>query len=170
VTESLDFAAAADADAVVVHGGTVKEYYPDRAHRRARTQAVESLRECARHAAAVGVPLCLENQRDKPTKRRHTATPDRLSSLLDDAGVDSEYFGLTLDVGHAKATGVDYAEFVDRFGDRIHVAHLHDNDGTGDDHDPIPEYESVAAAVGAPYNVFEMKSLADVERCVGARE
>jgi sugar phosphate isomerase/epimerase len=168
VTRSLDLAAAVDAGGVVVHGGSVTPRYPDRVNRREREAAVASLRECASHAREVGVPLCLENSRDKPDERRTTATPDRLAALLDDVDAAPEHLRVTLDVGHAKATGVDYRAFVDRFGDRIHVAHLHDNDGTGDDHDPLPGFRRVAREVGATYNVLEMKSLRDVERCVGA--
>jgi len=166
INEALDFAAAAGAGAVVVHAGSCRKRYPERVRDHARSQAVRTLRECATHAADVGVPLCVENQREKAAERRHSATPDRLESLLDDVGEDPEYLGVTLDVGHAKATGVDYTEFTARFGDRIVVAHLHDNDGTGDHHDPLPEYASVAGTIGAEYNVLEMKSLADIRRCV----
>ena len=166
VRESLDLAAAIDAAGVVVHGGSTRRRYPDEVNAHAREQAVTSLRECARYAGEVGVPLCLENQRETDEKRRHTATPDRLASFLDDVGVGPESLRLTLDVGHAKATGVDHGAFVDRFGDRIQVVHLHDNDGSDDDHDPLPSFRDVAADVGAPYNVLEMKSLADVDRCV----
>lgn len=166
VIETLDAAAEAGAGAVVVHGGDVPKRYPERVQTHSRAQAVRSLRACARHADDVGVPLCLENQRETARRRRHTSTPDRLASLVADVGVDSPFFGITLDVGHAKATGVDYRMFVDRFGDRIVVAHLHDNDGTGDHHDPLPSFRAVAADVGAEYNVLEMKSLADIERCV----
>ncbi|SEO45300.1 Sugar phosphate isomerase/epimerase [Halogranum amylolyticum] len=166
VVETLNDAAAAGAGAVVVHGGDVPRRYPERVWDHSREQAVRSLRACATHAADVGVPLCLENQRETARRRRHTSTPERLAALLDDVGADATALGVTLDVGHAKATGVDYRAFVDRFGDRIRVAHLHDNDGTGDDHDPLPTFREVAAAIGAEYNVLEMKSLADVERCV----
>lgn len=164
VREALDLADAVDAGAVVVHGGTQRVRYPHHVREHVRENSVRSLRECARYAADLSVPLCLENQRDTDGKHRHTATPDRLEAFLDDVGVDS--LRLTLDVGHAKATGVDYADFVERFGDRIRVAHLHDNDGTADDHDPLPSFRDVAADVGAPYNVLEMKSLDDVERCL----
>ncbi|WP_136592509.1 sugar phosphate isomerase/epimerase family protein [Salinigranum halophilum] len=164
VCNSLDFAAEAGAAAVVVHGGSVRPRYPERVQRQSRERAVRSLRTCGRYAEDVGVPLCVENQRDTSSKRRNTATPERLAALLDDVGVDS--VRVTLDVGHAKVAGVDYRAFVDRFGDRITVAHLHDNDGADDDHDPLPTFRSVGAAVGAPYNVLEMKSLADIERCV----
>jgi sugar phosphate isomerase/epimerase len=167
VTSSLDLAAAIDAGGVVVHGGSIRERYPDLVNRHAREQAVTSLRECARHAEAVEVPLCLENQRETEEKRRNTATPDRLEEFLDDVGAPPEYLRLTLDVGHAKATGLDHEAFVDRFDDRIHVVHLHDNDGAADDHDPLPSFREVAAGVDAPYNVLEMKSLADIDRCVG---
>lgn len=166
VRRSLDAALAAGAAAVVVHGGSVPRRYPERVLARARRQAVRSMRECATHADDVGMHLCVENQRYKPARVRHTETPGRLAAFLDEVGVDSEYLGVTLDVGHAKVTGVDVGAFVDRFGERIRVAHLHDNDGTADRHDPLAEYEDVARRIGAPYNVFEMKSLADVERCV----
>jgi sugar phosphate isomerase/epimerase len=151
---------------VVVHGGAVKRSYPDHVKEYARSQAVQTIREAARHADDVGVPLAVENQRRKETKRYNTSTPATLASFLDDVDVDSVYLGVTLDVGHAKATGLEPSAFVDAFGDRIVVAHLHDNDGSADDHDPLPEFESVAAEVGAPYNVLEMKSKTDIETCV----
>ena len=55
---------------------------------------------------------------------------------------------------------------VDRFGDRIRVCHLHDNDGTTDDHEPLSDYQRVVDAVPAEYFAFEMKSIADVARCM----
>jgi len=168
--DAIELAAAIDARGVIVHGGTIRTRYPDHVREHTREQAVRTLRECAEFAAEVGVPVCLENQRDKSGTRRHTATPDRLAAFLDDVGVGDEFLKLTLDVGHAKATDVDYERFVERFGDRIHVAHLHDNDGTEDAHEPLPSFRSVAADIGAPYNVLEMKSRADVERCVSATD
>lgn len=170
IKRSLDFAGAAGAEAVVVHGGSVPRRYPDRVKAVARDHAVRSLRECARHADDIGVHLCVENQRWKSARERNTETPQRLATFLDDLGVDSEYLGVTLDVGHAKVTGVDVESFVDQFGDRIRVAHLHDNDGTADQHEPLPEYEGLVDLIDADYNVFEMKSLADIERCLAGGE
>ena len=166
IVEALDTAAAIGARAVVVHGGSVTRSYPDRVKSYAREQAIRTIREAARHADDVGVPLRVENQPVKRKPRYNTSTPENLVAFLDDVGLDTDYLGVTLDVGHATASGVDYESFVETFGDRIVVAHLHDNDGTADDHDPIAAYEAVAADVGAPYNVLEMKSKADVERCV----
>ncbi len=166
VKRTLEMAVAAGGGAVVVHGGSVPRRYPERIRAHARRQAVRSLRECATHADDVGMPLCVENQRRKSSRVRNTETPDRLAAFLGEIAVDSEYLGVAVDVGHAKVTGVPLEAFVETFGDRIRVAHLHDNDGTSDDHEALPAYESVAERVGAEYNVLEMKSLADIERCV----
>jgi len=166
IVEALDTAAAIGAGAVVVHGGSVTRSYPDRVKHYAREQAVRTIRAAARHADDVGVPLCVENQRVKRKTRYNTSTPAELAAFLEDVGLDTDYLGVTLDVGHATASGIDYESFVETFGDRIVVTHLHDNDGTSDDHDPLLEYEAVAADIGAPYNVLEMKSKTDVERCV----
>jgi sugar phosphate isomerase/epimerase len=166
VMNTLDQARAAGAGAVVVHGGSVPKRYPPRVQETAYRQAVVSIRECARHADAIGVPLCVENQRPKSGVVRNTETPAHLAEFLDEVAVDSPYLQVTLDVGHAKVSGVDRSAFVNRFGDRIRVVHLHDNDGTDDTHDPLPEFREVAAEIGAEYNVLEMKSLADIERCV----
>lgn len=167
-TELLDFAAAIDAVGVVVHGGSVRTRYPERVHAYVRERSIETIRACAHHAAEVGVPLCLENQRTRTQKRRFTATPERLGSFLEAVDVGPEALRITLDVGHAKASEIEYDRFVDRFADRIHLVHLHDNDGTTDSHEPLPSFRAVGEAIGAPYNILEMKTLADIERCVRA--
>jgi sugar phosphate isomerase/epimerase len=151
----------------VVHGGSVPRRYPEWVREKAAANARQSLRECAAYARAVGVPLCLENQPQSDAKRRYTTTPEDLEDTL--AAVSGEApLGVALDVGHAKANGHDWRDFVGRFGDRIRVCHLHDNDGTGDHHDPLTEYEDVVEGVPADYFVFETKSVADVARSVGA--
>ncbi len=167
VRATLDDAAAAGAGAVVVHGGSVPERYPGRVHERSRENAIRSLRECADHAASVGVPLCLENQPPSEGTVRYTTTPGDLAATLDAVGAPPEHLRVTLDVGHAKVAGHDPLEFVDRFGDRIEVCHLHDNDGTADDHDPLPDHERFLDSVPATYHVFETKRVADVERSLG---
>ena len=166
VQDTLDRALAAGAGAVVVHAGSIPRRYPERVRAFAREQAVRSVRACAHYADEIGVPLCVENQRRKDSAVRFTETPDRMAAFFAEVGVDSEYLGVTVDVGHAKVTGVDPTAFVDAFGDAVGVCHLHDNDGRADSHDVIPDFRAVAAEVGAEYNVLEMKSLTDIKRCV----
>jgi len=166
VIDALEYAAAIDAEGVIVHGGAANERYPTHAQETARQNAIRSLQTCAEHADAVDVPLCLENQFDTMHKRRFTTTPERFERFLADIDADSAALQLTLDVGHAKVTGIDYRRFVERFGDRIRVVHLHENDGTDDDHNPLPTFRSVVSEVQAPINVLEMKSQADIDQCL----
>jgi sugar phosphate isomerase/epimerase len=168
VKRTLDDAVAAGAGAVVVHGGSVPERYPRWVRETAGKHARRSLAECAEYAQLVGVPLCLENQPVDDEKRRYTTTPDDLAAMLSEISVPARYLGVTLDVGHAKVNGYHWRDFVDRFGDRIHVCHLHDNDGSEDGHEPLPEYGEILETVPADYFAFEMKSPDDVARCVGS--
>lgn len=170
VTGALNDAATAGAGAVVVHGGSVPRRYPDWVKRKARRNARRSLVECVSHAAEVGVPLCLENQPRSEALERHTSTPDDLAVMVD--AVDSEVddnegrLNVTLDVGHARVNGIDWRTFRERFDDRITVVHLHDNDGSADQHRPHPDFEPIVDEIGAPYNVLELKEPADIVRSV----
>jgi sugar phosphate isomerase/epimerase len=167
VKQTLDDAAAADAAGVVVHGGAVRTPYPEWVQTEAHDNALRSLAECAEYAQYVGVPLCLENQPESDEKQRHTTSPTKLAAVLDTVDVPPQYLQTTLDVGHAKVNGYDWTEFVDEFGERIHICHLHDNDGTADQHEPLTAYEPLVDAIPADHFVFEMKSVDDVARTVG---
>lgn len=171
VKQTLNDAAAAGAGAVVVHGGSVPHRYPDRVHEKAYRHAVRSMAQCAEYAHHIGVPLCLENQPRSDSDRRHTTTPDRLETFLSDIEAEcdpvaEEWLGLTLDIGHAKVNGIDWRGFASRFGERINVVHLSDNDGESDDHEPIFSYEQIIETTTAEYYVFEMKEVADIEACI----
>ncbi|WP_435186812.1 sugar phosphate isomerase/epimerase family protein [Halobellus sp. EA9] len=168
VCQTLTDAAIAGAGAVVVHGGSVPRRYPEWVRETARENARRSLRACVEHAAEVGVPLCLENQPHSDSDERHTTTPDDLAAILDTVDAEPRILKVTLDVGHAKMNGFDYREFLERFGDRIEVVHLHDNDGTSDQHEPHTDLYSVVEDIGARFNVLEMKTVADVRRSVQA--
>lgn len=168
VKRTLDDAADAGAEAVVVHGGSVPKRYPDWVREQARENARLSLAECAEYAQLVGVPLCLENQPIDAEKRRYTTTPSDLAAMLEAVDVTPKYLGVTLDVGHANVNGEDWQGFVAEFGDRIRVCHLHDNDGTDDQHWPLPDYGPLVEAIPANHFVFEMKSLDDLARSVGS--
>ncbi|MFD1643898.1 sugar phosphate isomerase/epimerase family protein [Halohasta litorea] len=166
VKRTLDDASNAGAGAVVLHGGSVPYRYPDWVQTKAAANARQSLIECATYAEAVEVPICVENQPTSESKRRHTTTPTDLADFLADVPVDKEFLKVTLDVGHAKVSGHEWEDFVSAFGDRIGVCHLHTNDGTGDQHEPLEAYKEVVETVPADYFVFEMLSVDDVVRCV----
>ncbi|MFW5956696.1 MAG: sugar phosphate isomerase/epimerase family protein, partial [Halorhabdus sp.] len=158
VKRTIDDAAAAGATSVVVHGGSVPHRYPKWVARRARENAQYSLAECAEYAHLVGVSLCLENQPIDEQKQRYTTSPADLAEMIDSVDVPPQFLSVTLDVGHAKVNGHDYREFIEKFGHRIRVCHLHNNDATADQHEPLTEYKSVVESVPANFFVFEMKS------------
>jgi sugar phosphate isomerase/epimerase len=168
VKRTLDDAVTAGAEAVVVHGGSVPERYPEWVTERAAENARQSLAECAEYAHRRGVPLCLENQPPSADARRYTTTPADLAETLATVDVPPESLGVTLDVGHAAVVGLDWRDFAECFGERIRVCHLHDNDGTADDHEPLPDHGRIVDRVPADYCVFEMKTVADVAESVGA--
>lgn len=168
VKRTLDDANEAGAAAVVIHGGSVPNRYPEWIQDTANKNARRALAACAEYAQLVGIPLCLENQPLDDRKRRHTTSPDDLKSMIDFVDVPPQYLGVTLDVGHAKVNGYDWKVFTDTFGDRIKICHLHDNDGTADQHQPLFEYDSIVDAIPADYFVFETKSVVDVGKTVGA--
>ena len=170
VKETLTDAATAGGGAVVVHGGSVREHYPTRIREKAYENAVQSLRECASYAAEVGIPLCLENQPISQTNERHTTTPDDLHRMLTHIDAAPEVLRVTLDVGHAKVNGYDWRTFAEQFENRITVVHLHDNDGTADQHEPLQNYQDILTTTGAEYNVFEMKSIPDITRSASTLE
>ncbi|MFB6201119.1 MAG: sugar phosphate isomerase/epimerase family protein [Halorhabdus sp.] len=166
VKRTLEAAAIAGAEAVVVHGGSVPRRYPEWVRERSFEHARQSLAECAEYAQYIGVPLAVENQPRDDENRRYTTTPGDLASLIDTVDVLDAYLGVTLDVGHAAVSDQDWGAFVDRFGDRILVCHLHDNDGETDRHEPLPDHGRFLEQIPADQFVFEMKSVPDVSRCL----
>ncbi|QFU84843.1 sugar phosphate isomerase/epimerase family protein [Natronorubrum aibiense] len=170
VKATLEAAVAAGAGAVVVHGGSVPRRYREAVKEQAYDNAIRSLTECATYAEDVGVALCLENQPWSETTERHTTSPDDLETYLEAVDCPPEILGVTLDVGHAKVSGYEWQAFNDRFGDHIRVLHLHENDGTGDQHRPIRDYEKIVSTVDPDFAVLEMKRLDHIAESVrGAR-
>jgi len=50
--------------------------------------------------------------------------------------IGGPHVGICLDTGHANVMGFDVTEAVRAIGDRLYALHVHDNDGTGDQHRP----------------------------------
>lgn len=108
----------------------------------------DSVAVLAGRAAQTGVGLLLENHVLAPCN-----APDGANGLLLFCGLeDFELFdtcfpwpevGVLLDVGHIKVTartlGFDPRRAVDAVRHRIRAVHLHDNDGTADQHRPFDD-------------------------------
>ncbi len=78
--------------------------------------------------AECGVQVVLENVVEQ--------NPDLMVELSD--RVDSEYFGLCMDIGHANLfSQIPPAQWVQQMGRKLKHVHLHDNRGKSDEHLPV---------------------------------
>lgn len=102
----------------LAQGPAAHDNDPDRARR-----SLETLRE---KADAVGVKMALE------VIPNPLSAPDALVALIEET-LESRTFGICLDVGHAFLMG-DVVDAVEACSGHITTTHLHDNDGTRDDH------------------------------------
>lgn len=121
--DAIELASVMDADKVIVHASDTLN--GERARRADRARGV--LREMASVAAESGIVLALENL--PPNYLGHT--PDELLALLD--GTDRGAVGVCFDSGHANLSG-HFPEFASAILPLAVTTHLHDNDGTADQH------------------------------------
>lgn len=121
VRNRLEMAAWLEADVIILHA---EAYCPLEAQRR-------SLAALEPFSRSLGVRIALENLNE--------LTFQRLEALL--AEFPPDYVGLCYDTGHGNLIpqGLDHLE---RFADRLIAVHIHDNDGTGDEH-KLPFYGTV---------------------------
>jgi len=121
--DSIELASVLDADKVIVHASDTLD--GDRVRRTERARGV--LREMASVAAESGIILALENL--PPNYLGHT--PEELLALLD--GTDRGAVGVCFDSGHANLSG-HFTEFASAMLPMSVTTHLHDNDGSADQH------------------------------------
>lgn len=114
-------------DIVVVHPGALSplgSQLPDKAWDR----NVEGLRILCDHARDYGVRICLENMPNM--EKLLCRTPDELFGMADAVG--RENMGTTFDAGHANTTKNIPAYLKHKA--RITHVHIHDNQGSADQH------------------------------------
>lgn len=117
---------------VIIHGSApLAEGSADRAARHARS--VESLGQVVRACDEIGVQLALENE----LPNHLGDTGEELMSILE----RFPSLGICLDTGHAHVAG-EGADLIRCVGSRISTVHLHDNDGTQDEH-LLPGFGSI---------------------------
>ncbi|MEN6355668.1 MAG: sugar phosphate isomerase/epimerase family protein [Armatimonadota bacterium] len=121
--ESIELASFLDADIVIAHASD--SFSDSRSRHFDRARGV--LREVAAVANETDVVIALENL--TPGYLGHT--PDELFALLD--GIDKDSISICFDSGHANMSG-HFEEFAEALLPYAVETHLHDNDGTGDQH------------------------------------
>ncbi len=115
---------------VTVHPGSLSPLgmqIPDKV----REQVIAGLVEICDHAGEYGITVGLENMID--IEMLLGQTPEEILGIIENVGRDN--LGITWDVGHSNTTGT-----IDRFLDvveKIRHIHLHDNNGSRDEHLPL---------------------------------
>jgi len=134
VKEIVELTRSIGGDYVNIHLGYIPDYYPEIAKIKARENCIKSLREIAKFANDRGVKLYIENDPKKPNMLQFGGKVETLVEVINEV---DEFIGITLDIGHANTSKIDIFEFIRTFKDKLHVIHLHDNDGTADSHLPL---------------------------------
>ena len=129
---AIDIAKTLGARTAVLHPNcaTVTERAYDKAQ--AYDAAMAHLAPFAEYAAKLGVPVLVENTRLVPGIRqstRYCQGPEELCELAD--ALD---FGICWDFGHANLAGLKQSQALAYVGTRLKAVHVHDNNGTDDDH------------------------------------
>lgn len=90
---------------------------------------VKALSEIADSAARAEMTICLENL---SVPNCGVESLEQIRALIAAAGADN--LAICADTGHAVLAGQDCAEFILGGGDLVKALHVHDNDGTRDEH------------------------------------
>lgn len=122
--DAIELASVLDADKVIVHASEALNG-DKRSRRMERARGV--LREMGAVASESGIVLALENL--PPDYLGHS--PEEILSLLD--GTDRGSVAVCFDSGHANISG-HFVEFANALLPHAVTTHLHDNDGSGDQH------------------------------------
>ncbi len=131
--ECLELAHDLGARRIVVHPGDLPRDYSEGWLPKAREGLCAALRPVCDRAEELGITLGIENLSRKGN-RRLVQTAEEHLTLLAELGPNCK---ATFDVGHAHTFGLDVLRYLEEVLPRLMEVHLHDNDGTGDQHLPL---------------------------------
>ncbi|MBT4820554.1 MAG: sugar phosphate isomerase/epimerase, partial [Lentisphaerae bacterium] len=122
VRNRIEMTQRLEGDVITLHAPSESE---DAATRTASRDAIRrSLDELSPHAERCGVRIAFENLMSH-------GNADQLALIFSEYPPD--YVGLCYDSGHGNVTG-DGLDLLEKWQHRLIAVHLHDNDGTGDQH------------------------------------
>jgi sugar phosphate isomerase/epimerase len=163
VRRALSLSAALGAPVFTVHAGFVTDpplsfVFPppagSDAAEKALSRFIESIRSLLPDAERSGIRLLVENNVCEEKNRGNLLlqTTEEFRELFRQE--PSPWLGILLDTGHLNVSactfGFDRMGFVDALADWIGAFHLHDNDGTADQHRPVEEGSWIAAFLQNP--------------------
>lgn len=120
---------------VVVHPCNHKKYRDSNCWDEMMAYNLDFYRRLIPHARACNLKIAIENIPGSVTDK-----PEGLIGLVDE--LNDPVFTVCFDVGHAHMMGLDAADFIRKLGSRIGCTHIHDNNGSADQH-TLPYYGTV---------------------------
>ncbi|WP_203363274.1 sugar phosphate isomerase/epimerase [Bacillus sp. REN10] len=129
--KAIEFAGLIRASHVVIHPGFC--FSPVFNKQTAQQRATHYINELCQVAKPRNVKLAIENVGYNGSS---LFTQEEYTNFLHDI---DETAGFLIDTGHAHLNNWDIPQLIKDTKDRLLALHIHDNDGTGDDHLPIGE-------------------------------
>lgn len=141
--KAIEFASMIGASHVVIHPGFC--FSPVFDKKLAQQRAADYINRLCEVAKPLNVKLAIENVGYKGSS---IFAQNEFTRFLDPI---DETAGYLIDMGHAHLNGWDIPQVIKDAKDRLLAVHLHDNNGTGDDHLPIGDgtiqWKEVFAAI-----------------------
>jgi len=167
--ECLRLAYDLGAQTLVVHPGELPADYPLSLLPVARENLITGLRQALKLAKELGVALALENKARGRNRGLIQSPQDHLNLV---EALNSTHCKVAFDAGHAHTWGFDLARYLKQVYPYLAEIHLHDNDGSGDQHLPlgagtidfIPLFKLLDQLGYRGPLILEMRSLRDLER------
>lgn len=134
VKDGIDFAHQIDARIVTMHLGNTTTRRLKHIYERIRKDLLNSILTLAEYAEQHDVTIAIENvpTDDKSAWEKALGkSAEEITDILKE--IDSKNIGVTFDVGHANTIS-DPANFVVELAPYVVNVHLHDNDGSSDQH------------------------------------
>lgn len=134
VKDGIDLARQVDARIVTIHLGNTTKRRLKQVHANVRKALLNSIVTLAEYAEQHDVTIGIENvpADDKSAWEEALGkSPEEIINIVKE--VASKNVGVTLDMGHANTMG-DPANFAVELAPYVVNVHLHDNDGSGDQH------------------------------------
>lgn len=154
----IDICERLNVPVITIHPGSAIAY-GDEVKARVREKTKESLREIDRHIEGMSVKVAIENM--PPGSWSICYDMAELASVTEGTRI-----GVCFDAGHANAAGTIGSFLLDR--ERIVNVHLHNNDGSSDQHLPLDkgtmDLRAVVGAIARKYSgnfVIESRDLSE---------
>jgi len=133
--KTLEYCRAIDCPILVVHPNHSESI--SLGYEVMKKNSIENLRVVVKKAEDLGVKIAIENMIDMKRERFGSRVSD-LKEIIRSVG--SPYLGICFDSGHANLLAASsdisiYNEIIDA-GEYLWTLHIHDNDGSGDQHLP----------------------------------